>query len=94
MSSDYIRLQDSQLTKESQPTLNNAVTSINDSYVNQEDYLDLYKSTRGLTFHEDGINDIDAKEDLAKSKTFAQKEDTNFNNDDEKIKDYFQKEET
>ena len=90
MSSDYIRLQDSQLTKESQHALNNAVTSINDSYVNQEDYLDLYKSTRGLTFYEDGINDIDAKEDLAKSKKFAQKEATDFTENDGKIKDYFQ----
>ena len=94
MSSDYIRLQDSQLTKESQHALNNAVTSINDSYVNQEDYLDLYKSTRGLTFHEDGINDIDAKEDLAEKKMLAQKETTDFTDKDGKIKDYFQKEKT
>ncbi len=94
MSSDYIRLQDSQLTKESQYALNNAVTSINDSHVNQEDYLDLYKSTRGLTFYEDGINDIDAKEDLAKSKKFAQKETTDITENDSNIKDYFQKEET
>ena len=71
MSSDYIRLQDSQLTKESQHALNNAVTSINDSYVNQEDQLALYKSTRGLTLQEDGKNDIDAKEDLAEKKMLA-----------------------
>ena len=69
--------------------MNNAVTSINDSYVNQEDYLDLYKLTRGLTFHEDGINDIDAKEDLAKSKKFAQNETIYFTDNDHKIKDYF-----
>ena len=50
--------------------MNKAVTSINDSFVNQENSLILYKSTIGLTPQDDG-NDIDDRDGLATEKMLA-----------------------